>query len=246
MKKSQILAALALAFALGVVAPVAGTYAIDARVNTGAAAEKYATNDNLKSAVNYVTSNATYEAFAKLAEAKKAATATGIKDVEAANTGLTDALRSFEGATTTSGTTVAALRSNTTNLKNAVGTNYSKYVALYDAMNADAGKIGSDAAMKAVEDAMHGLGYNEFTLEENDTFTTVQNAAKKVIDDNDKTEDYDTYAAAVAAIKAADKTYEVFGAYQKALGNAKLGLSKAQTTAVNNAQSISDLNIHQL
>lgn len=105
MKKSQILAALALAFALGVVAPVAGTYAeegIMPLVDTGTTTNA-ATTDNLKSAVNYVTSDATYQAFAALAEAKAAATAAGVKDVAAANTALTTALADFDNATITGG-----------------------------------------------------------------------------------------------------------------------------------------------
>ncbi len=70
MKKSQILAALALAFALGlgVVAPVANTYAVeytDVVVRTTGEA----TGAEVEAAINYVQSNATYNKVAAVAKA---------------------------------------------------------------------------------------------------------------------------------------------------------------------------------
>lgn len=249
MKKSQILAALALAFALGVVAPVAGTYAeegIMPLVDTGTTTNA-ATTDNLKSAVNYVTSDATYQAFAALAEAKAAATAAGVKDVAAANTALTTALADFDNATITGGTTVAALTANTSNLKSAVGANYDKYVELVSAMDADAAKIGSQAAIDGVAVAMQALGYT-FNPVKNDkgeyteAFDDVKTAAEGVIDGDDKTKDYSVYEAAVKAVSDAEVTAKAFGNYQKALQNSKLGLTKAQAKTVNEANTIAALN----
>ena len=250
MKKSQILAALALAFALGVVAPVAGTYATpQARVDTGDTAVKSATNDNLKSAVNYVTSKPTYKAFATYAEALEAASVKGIKDVTAANTGVTEALKNFAGSSTTGGNTVAALIANIGNLRSAVGTDYDKYVALYEAVNSNVTEIGTTAALNKVKAAMNGLGYT-FNIEDTDTFNTdsTQNPdtnvvaqAKALIDANDKVEDYNDYMSAVAAVKTAEATRDAFNGLQGALKNANLGLTKDQIKKVNDANSISDL-----
>lgn len=247
MKKSQILAALALAFALGVVAPVAGTYAeegIMPLVDTGATTNA-ATTDNLKSAVNYVTSNATYKAFATYAKAKDAAV--GATDVAGANTALVNALKSFTGSTTTGGPTVAAMNSNVNNLKNAVGSNYSKYAKLVEVMGADDAKIGSTAAINGVAEAMRALGYT-FNPVKNDkgeyteSFADVKTAAKGVIDGDDKVEDYSFYKGAVKAVNTAEATFKAFDAYQRALQNSNLGLTKAQVKAVNEANSIADLN----
>ncbi len=248
MKKSQILAALALAFALGVVAPVADTYAeegIMPLVDTGATTNA-ATTDNLKSAVNYVTSNATYKAFATYAKAKDAAV--GATDVAGANTALVNALKNFTGSTTTGGPTVAAMNSNVNNLKNAVGSNYGKYAKLVEAMAADDAKIGSTAAINGVAEAMRALGYT-FNPVKNDkgeyteSFADVKTAAEGVIDGDDKVdEDYSVYKGAVEAVNTAEATFNAFDAYQKALQNSNLGLSKADVKAVNEANSIADLN----
>ena len=74
MKKSQILAALALAFALGVVAPVAGTYAEAgiapmADLGDGTTTPTTATKAELEAVVNKISGQAEYKAFAELAAA---------------------------------------------------------------------------------------------------------------------------------------------------------------------------------
>lgn len=247
MKKSQILAALALAFALGVVAPVAGTYATpQARVDTGDTAVKSATNDNLKSAVNYVTSKPTYKAFATLTAAKDAAYDSKgtlkVEDVTNANTALTTALGKFDGASTTAGNTIAALNSNIANLKSAIGTtDYEKYVDLYEAVNADDDKIGSEAAMKGVKEAMEALGYT-FNLEDTDTFASVKTAAEAAINGKLGAGSYTKYTGAVKAIIDAEATRGVFNGLQDALKNENLGLTKTQLKNVNEATSIATLN----
>ena len=256
MKKAQILSAIALAFALGVVAPVAGVYAVDngaARVATGETAEKVATNDNLKSAVNYVTSNAAYKAFATLAEADEAAVVSGgsatVKETVgtgSANAAVVAALGNFAGSTVTSGDTITALESNVANLKTAVGSDYTKYVALYDAVNADVTKIGSAAAMEAVASAMRDLGY-KFEIEDGDTFgsaTTdgsVVKEAKDLIDNNTDVSSYSNYMGAVEAVKAAEDSLKAFGDLKTALENAKLNLTKAQANSVASAETIAVL-----
>ncbi len=243
MKKAQILSAITLAFALGVVAPVAGVYAEDGimpLVDTGTTTEKSATNDNLKSAVNYVTSNATYKAFATWTEAKEAATATGIKEVTAANTAVTGALANFDGSSVTRGNTVAALNSNIASLKSAIGSNYNKYVALYNAMNADASKIGSEAAINGVASAMKALGYT-FNIEENDTFDDVKTAATEAIDNDADVKNYSVYSGAIAAINDGEATIKAFSDLKTALQNSNLGLSKTDASTVNDAQAIATL-----
>ncbi len=73
MKKSQILAALALAFSLGVVAPVAGlitsegAYALDMNAKT-------ATDTDVERAITTITNDATYNKYATLIEAYRAYT----------------------------------------------------------------------------------------------------------------------------------------------------------------------------
>ena len=79
MKKAQILSAIALAFALGVVAPIAGVYAAD--INVGEIQDK-ASKESLSNAIGNVKNNANYQAYNTLYTAAGADTdANAWKDI---------------------------------------------------------------------------------------------------------------------------------------------------------------------
>ena len=89
MKKAQILSAIALAFALGVVAPVAATYAEDGIMPLAYDDEETAKTTANVAEVNAAISNienaTEYKAYSALAEAKTAATPAPTKPVDAAD-----------------------------------------------------------------------------------------------------------------------------------------------------------------
>ena len=128
MKKSQILAALALAFALGVVAPVAGlANAIDHTAQS-------ATCGEVSHVIDVVNGNATYKAMLKLKN--DVAKYTGTDNEATVKGDITTAMSSLQ----TAGVAVSSIPGSSASLtdtKNAAVTNvanYSIYNALYNAI----------------------------------------------------------------------------------------------------------------
>ncbi len=131
MKKSQILAALALAFALGVVAPVAGALNASAIDHTA----QSATCSEVSHVVSVVNGDATYKNMLKLKN--DAAKYVGTYDEATVKSAITTAMSALQ----TAGVAVSSIPGSSASLtdtKSAAATNvanYNTYKGLYDAIN---------------------------------------------------------------------------------------------------------------
>lgn len=240
MKKSQVLAALALAFALGlgVVAPVANTYAVEARSIDGEAAPVY-TSSSLQSAVNTITNNDAYKAYKAVAAADaKVKALTGTTTISDATSALQNAATTLGGSFTT-GTNVT-LEDQIGQAKAAVS-NYATWEKLVNAINSDDATIkaqGEKAIMDKIVEAMHDLGYKNIKVEEGDVLKSVEaneddgtqaktgiiDEAKGLINADTKNNKYTytQYAALVSAVQAATKVNDAFTSFKTALSNVNL------------------------
>ncbi len=234
MKKSQVLATLALAFALGlgVVAPVANTYAVDvqARTATGSnsSTTKVATAEDLNKAISSIESNNTYSAYAKLIEAVNNITDAKVTDADAAT-----AYASADAA-------VAALQSAMGTLKIAYNTDDSLNVLLTKAQGGDYAKWAAvidatAAANKSDKTATDGIAFDNlfnaikaidgnFTVDEGDTVqdlitfasnTTANQGLNNL--NNSTTATLTNYTSLYNAVKKANETYKLDDAIRTAL-----------------------------
>ena len=146
MKKAQILSAIALAFALGVVAPVAGVNAAPV-TRAGEVAEETATKADVDTAVAKIEGYAAYKKFLALNEAAQT-TAT-----LPATTTITDKITDIDANyTPATGITVQGAIDAAKALEN-----YGKWATIIDAMDNDSTSVAEDtkrdtliAAVKAV------------------------------------------------------------------------------------------------
>ena len=173
MKKSQLLSAIALAFALGVVAPVASTNAQGATPFAIERPEETTSKADVDAAVAKVTAQPEYKAYATLNELK------GATDYNqaAALTTLNAAIKKVDN-TYTDATTLADA------IKAAEGLeDYAEWSALYSAMQDDASVSVNDQITK-ISEAIKGLGFNVPATD--DTKTPAENltALKKEVTDN--------------------------------------------------------------
>ncbi len=131
MKKGQILAALALAFALGVVAPVANVMNASAIDHTA----QSATCDEVKHVREVVEGNATYKAMIKLRD--DAAKYTGTDNEAAVKSAITVAMSALQTASVAV-SSIPGSSASLTDTKNAAimnVANYSIYDTLHDAID---------------------------------------------------------------------------------------------------------------
>ncbi len=228
MKKSQILAAIALAFALGVVAPVAGTYANGPMriAGTQDEAEKTTAKDTeVKAAVNYVKGNSTYVAYEKLVK--------GVADITAAKIGAdgatayasidvaADAVKGAMNTLKISYNTGASLDSLITTVT--TDGDYTKWVALINAI-ANAKKAASDAtdgeAFNALYKAITDID-PKAKLGENDNIAALIKFAEtdhKLDGLNNKTEaTLKNYTDLYTAVKMANNTKDLNKAMREGL-----------------------------
>ena len=189
MKKAQILSAIALAFALGVVAPVAGTYAAETRA-TVTTPDAKATAAELTATVNSIEAQAEYKAYAALKKAL-ATTATDTT-LDGLQTTIATAIKTatgkdYAGDATLSATITAAKAT----------TNYSKWAALVVATTDDSTSTSADQKVAAIQSAAKALNL-EVTLGEGEGLADLQAA----VADN---ADYKKYQPLVAAVNDAEK-----------------------------------------
>ena len=173
MKKTQLLSAIALAFALGVVAPVASTNAQGATPFAIERPEETTSKADVDAAVAKVTAQPEYKAYATLNELKGA---TDYNQATALTT-LNAAIKKVDN-TYTDATTLADA------IKAAEGLeDYAKWSALYSAMQDDASVSVNDQITK-ISEAIKGLGFNVPATD--DTKTPAENltALKKEVTDN--------------------------------------------------------------
>jgi len=173
MKKTQLLSAIALAFALGVVAPVASTNAQGATPFAIERPEETTSKADVAAAVAKVTAQPEYKAYATLNELKGA---TDYNQATALTT-LNAAIKKVDN-TYTDATTLADA------IKAAEGLeDYAKWSALYSAMQDDASVSVNDQITK-ISEAIKGLGFNVPATD--DTKTPAENltALKKEVTDN--------------------------------------------------------------
>lgn len=257
MKKSQVLAALALAFALGlgVVAPVANVNAIEARSIDGEAAPVY-TASSLQSAVTTITNNDAYKAYKAVAAADAEVQAlSGVTTISGAVSGLQSAATALGGSFTTGAN--VTLEDQISQAKTAVS-NYTTWEKLVDAINSDDATIkaqGEKAIMDKIVEAMHDLGYANISVGEDDVLESVEadtdagtpaktgiiDEAKSLINADTKNNKYTytQYAALVSAVQAATKVNTAFTNFKTALSNVNLkGIDQDE---VKEADTIADL-----
>ncbi len=234
MKKGQLLAALALAFALGVVAPVAGVYnSVEAVYAAEARTE--ADGAEVKKAIDFVEANATYK---KIAAVEDAITEYGSVSLTATVEGLQNAMKALNGAningTDDKNGTIVSAYSNTDDLaalatKAASTTNYNLYTKYAEDMAAtefdieavkadmvafrNAGIVpadtnlatwGADKDVKTAANVSSFLADNSITIANKDKYDALIDLVNNV---NDYSKAYDAIEGAIsAAVNEAGKT----------------------------------------
>ena len=188
MKKAQILSAIALAFALGVVAPVASTYAESrASVTTPDAT---ATDAEVNAVISSIEAQPEYKAYAAL----KSALATTATDttLDGLQNTIATAIKTVTGANYDGEDTLAATIAAAKNT-----TNYDKWAALVAATTDDSTSTSEDQKVAAIKAAAAALNLN-VTLEDGDGLAELQTA----VADN---ADYKKYQPLVAAVNDAEE-----------------------------------------
>lgn len=207
MKKSQILAALALAFALGVVAPVTGV--MNASAITVDEVKDTATKESLSNAIGNVKNNANYQAYNTLYTATGAGTAANAWDDIDEDTYMANINTALLSADGSAGLYVVkadlkpadyeAAKTLADAIKNAEGV--SKLIPEYQAL------------ISAINNTEKPANY--------DTLVSLANKAGLAIDDDSENKD-------AGALKDAIKANNVYKAYES-LNTALTGATKAVT-----------------
>lgn len=172
MKKGQLLAALALAFALGVVVPVAGVYNSAAAVYAATDEREGASRDEADIAIATVKLNPTYAKFANVIETvdkvedEQGVKATDKSDVTSAMNALSSALITGKPSFVTLATTGINPTNQTIIDAAAQTTNYSIYAAIYKAI-----------ADENVSDLKTALATYNSMAEKDDNYTGVDYSA---------------------------------------------------------------------
>ncbi len=226
MKKAQILSAIALAFALGVVAPVAGvvsgnTYAIESR------AIESATKKDVTDAISKVENYGIYKNYAAVFDAldyyktEKVLNLNNTTEVIEGNTAIAGLRSAISDAVTALGGTVSTTASLETAIATAKKTvtvaSYNAYNALYTLVKADDKKTDLTALKNAITNI--------------DGSTTTKNAIKDMA-----VEEVKDYVKNAWGLKT---TYTNYVAMIDAVNNAETVLKFADRmeTALNNVQS---------
>lgn len=243
MKKAQILSAIALAFALGVVVPVAGV------VNNAAYAAEYkdvtvrdkkeATGTEVAAAIAYVQANKTYDKIAKVAATIAEYTSVAVPAADT-NTTIQGKMTALNGqfVNGVEGDKIVASYSNTDDLsqlaqKATQTTNYALYSNLVkDIVNANAADF-SIATAKSDIQAMNAKGITNINVSAWGTTIKTQAeviAALKTTTDYDKVANYTNYKALVDAVNTVTDYNTAFDAIKNAIEAA--GLTEAGQTAL--------------
>ncbi len=212
MKKAQILSAIALAFALGVVAPVAGVNAIDPRAEVTTPAPT-ATADELNVVIKSIEAQPEYKAYVALKNAvATTATDTTLNGLQAdIETKLETVLGGdYEGETTLAATIAAAKNTE----------NYAKWAALVAATTDNSTSTSADQKVAAIQNAATALNL-KVTLGEGEGLAELQAAVK----DN---ADYKKYQPLVAAVEDAE---EKQASVNTAIANLKSALAGVNVDA---------------
>ena len=236
MKKAQVLSVIALAFALGVVAPVAGVISTDASaVSRIADVEKMSAAD-YTAALNKVAGQDAYKAYDALITAVNNADYADVNETTEI-TALQDLIADVKTGYTTASTKLAEVMYDAVNTAN-----YAQYAALYNAVSA------KEPTIAAIQNAVNSLNSklaeaDRFNWEEEITdkkIDTVKGVITAVTDTTNGVKDYATYSALVAGVNAAQEKIDneaaglkaLQGAYTKLVG---MKLSDAKLTDVENA-----------
>ncbi len=224
MKKAQILSAIALAFALGVVAPVAGANAAPVARNGSIVAET-ATKAEVNAAIAKIEGYAAYKNFLALNEAVTAAT--GVT-APAADT-ITDAIKAID----TNYTPAANIT-----LKDAIADakkveNYGAWSNIIEAMNNDSTSVSDDAKRDTLINAIKVV-FPTYSAGQGSTYTSVK--ADVTTDVAEIKAKYDVYNPLVEAVNTANKALTV----EANLRNALIGVGKS-AAEVNAAADIAAL-----
>lgn len=219
MKKAQILSALALAFALGVVAPVSGvifsadTYAAESR------AVETATKQEVLEAVSKVENYGPYKSYKTLIDAVNAYNNDKLSD---GTTKLSDAtITSLSGAIAdavdaingTTGTTYVDLDAALA----AAGrvSKYSAYNTLYGYMEKDNNKVSATDLRNAI------LGVDNSNAVQNATKDMIVSELKNFVNTNSALSKYSDYADLIEAVADANTYKQTAKTLEAALNDVK-------------------------
>ena len=199
MKKGQLLAALALAFALGVVAPVAGVYNSDvnAAVDVTPPAAETATAAEVATVISTIEAQPEYKAYVALNKAN-ADTATYTSEATAQGA-IATALNTFTGSTYDGETTYTATLTAAKSVAN-----YSKWAALVAAMEAaddTTGTVSDQAKAQSIMTEAEKLGFSFDDLDEEDWATNLSEIQTEI----NKDANYTKYKALINAVDAQEK-----------------------------------------
>ncbi len=176
MKKAQILSAIALAFALGVVAPVAGVNAIDPRADVTAPDEEKdtATVAEVNNTIKSIKAQPEYQAYVALNDANKDTAA--YTDEATQQAAIAKAYNDYTGDTYDGADTYAATLAAAKGVKN-----YDKWVALVNAVEAaDNGATSDKEKAQAIISAGEALGYTFTDIDEADWTATLGEIKTKI------------------------------------------------------------------
>ena len=224
MKKAQILSAIALAFALGVVAPVAGANAAPV-ARAGEIVAETATKAEVNAAIAKIEGYAAYKNFLALNEAVTAAT--GVT-APAADT-ITDAIKAID----TNYTPAANIT-----LKDAIADakkveNYGAWSNIIEAMNNDSTSVSDDAKRDTLINAIKVV-FPTYSAGQDPTYASVKaDVTTNVAEIKAK---YTNYNALVSAVNTANEALTV----EANLRNALIGVGKS-AAEVNAAADIAAL-----
>ncbi len=220
MKKSQILAALALAFALGVVAPVA-----NAVISADTYAAVTVSDCDLQNAIAQINVYGPYKNFKALFEAQDKWAKSDLKtegfddDQIFANTGaLVKAIRAFGGSWATfsfaAGTTINQAISAAQSVETVA--KYNEWNSLYNAMNATGtdDQALRDGVANVLVNVMKVETYDD--IEQYESFTSIKNF---VLNTWTKKNNYATYVSLIEAVNDATDYKEIKDALVLALNN---------------------------
>ena len=244
MKKGQLLAALALAFALGVVAPVAGVYNSASAV-TISDGQVLSSEADVQATIDAIEKNTEYQQYKALINAlnMKDASNTAITDNTVTATNVSDLaakIVALDEGTTPSGVaydyseyTAPTTGSNASKMQtviddakaaiaNVTGKSYKLWSNLYDAYNSTSTATSADQKAQNVVDAAEALG---MTVKDFVSGTTTFEQVKTQIDSTS----YANYEATIALINADQVKVDDVDAVVRALTAALAPFAKAQT-----------------
>ena len=236
MKKAQVLSAIALALALGVVAPVASTYAESRTTVTTPDEEKNtATVAEVNSTIAAIEAQAEYKAYVALSEANadnaayttEAAQQAIIAAAYKAYTG-----NEYDGADTYTATLAAAKGVN----------NYAKWSALVDAMEAaDNGATSDKQKAEAIISAAEALGYKFADLDDENWTTNLSDVKTEIGKDTAYT-NAKTYVEAVSGAEdALTASNESVANLKSALAGVNVDSRDIEAAAANETNPIAEL-----